>query len=123
MTLPELSIKRHVLAWMLSAVLVLFGVISYDRIGMDRYPYIEFPVVSITTALKGANPDIVDASVTNIIESSVNSTPGHRAHSVHFIARRLGDCHHLQPGKEDRRRLQRGPGQGQSGAAPPAQGC
>ena len=47
MTLPELSIKRHVLAWMLSAVLVLFGVISYDRIGMDRYPYIEFPVVSI----------------------------------------------------------------------------
>lgn len=76
MTLPELSIKRHVLAWMLSAVLVLFGLISYDRIGMDRYPYIEFPVVSITTALKGANPDIVDASITNIIESSVNSTPG-----------------------------------------------
>ncbi len=76
MTLPELSIKRHVLAWMLSAVLVLFGVISFGRIGMDRYPYIEFPVISITTTLKGANPDIVDASVTNIIESSVNSTPG-----------------------------------------------
>ena len=52
MTLPELSIKRHVLAWMLSAVLVLFGVISFDRIGMDRYPYIEFPVVSITTRSK-----------------------------------------------------------------------
>ncbi len=76
MTLPELSIKRHVLAWMLSAVLVLFGIISYGRIGMDRYPYIEFPVISITTTLKGANPDIVDASVTNIIESAVNSTPG-----------------------------------------------
>ena len=76
MTLPELSIKRHVLAWMLSAVLVLFGIISYGRIGMDRYPYIEFPVVSVTTSLKGANPDIVDASLTNIIESSVNSTPG-----------------------------------------------
>ena len=42
----------------------------------SRYPYIEFPVVSVRTALKGANPDIVDASVTNIIESSVNSTPG-----------------------------------------------
>ena len=76
MTLPELSIKRHVLAWMLSAVLVLFGVISYDRIGMDRYPYIEFPVVSISTTLKGANPEIVDTSVTNVLESSVNSTPG-----------------------------------------------
>lgn len=76
MTLPELSIRRHVLAWMLNAVLVLFGLISYGRIGMDRYPYIEFPVISITTALKGGNPDIVDASITNIIESSVNSTPG-----------------------------------------------
>lgn len=76
MTLPELSIKRHVLAWMVSGVLVLFGLISYGRIGMDRYPYIEFPVVSVTTALRGANPEIVDASITNIIESSVNSTPG-----------------------------------------------
>ncbi|MBL8490407.1 MAG: efflux RND transporter permease subunit [Rhodocyclaceae bacterium] len=76
MTLPELSIRRHVLAWMLNAVLVLFGVISFTRIGMDRLPYIEFPVVSVTTTLKGANPDIVDASVTNLLESSVNSVPG-----------------------------------------------
>jgi HAE1 family hydrophobic/amphiphilic exporter-1 len=76
MTLPELSIKRHVLAFMLSAVLVLFGYISYQRIGMDRFPHIEFPVVSIATTLKGANPDIVDASVTNVIETSVNSVPG-----------------------------------------------
>ena len=76
MTLPELSIKRHVLAWMLSAVLVLFGIISFTRIGMDRFPYIEFPVVSITTALKGANPDIVDSSITNVIETTVNSVPG-----------------------------------------------
>ncbi len=76
MNLPELSIRRHVLAWMLSGVLVLFGLIGYQRIGMDRFPYIEFPVVSVVTVLKGANPDIVDASVTNVIETSVNSVPG-----------------------------------------------
>ena len=76
MTLPELSIRRHVLAWMLSAILVLFGFISYQRIGVDRFPYIEFPIVSITTALKGANPEIVDASITNVIETAVNSVPG-----------------------------------------------
>ena len=76
MTLPELSIKRHVLAWMLSGVLVLFGVISFLRIGIDRFPYIEFPIVSITTAQKGANPDVVDSSITSIIETAVNSTPG-----------------------------------------------
>jgi HAE1 family hydrophobic/amphiphilic exporter-1 len=76
MTLPELSIKRHVLAYMMSAVLVLFGIIAYQRLGVDRFPYIEFPIVSITTTLKGANPDIVDASITSIIESQVNSVPG-----------------------------------------------
>ncbi|HEY3328045.1 MAG TPA: efflux RND transporter permease subunit [Novimethylophilus sp.] len=76
MTLPELSINRHVLAFMLSGVLVLLGVISYQRIGVDRFPYIEFPVISVTTAEKGANPDIIDASITNVIETSVNSVPG-----------------------------------------------
>jgi len=76
MTLPELSIKRHVLAWMLNGVLVLFGLIAYQSIGMDRFPYIEFPVISVTTTVKGANPDIVDASVTNLIESAANTVPG-----------------------------------------------
>lgn len=76
MTLPELSIKRHVFAFMLSAVLVLFGVISYQRIGVDRFPLIEFPIISISTTQKGANPEIIDASITNIIETSVNSVPG-----------------------------------------------
>ena len=73
MTLPELSIKRHVLALMLSLVLVLFGIISYQRIGVDRFPYIEFPAITVTTTLKGANPDVMDSSVTNVIETSVNA--------------------------------------------------
>ena len=76
MTLPELSIKRHVLAWMVSAMLVLFGIISYQRIGIDRMPHIEFPVISVTTTLTGANPEIMDTSVTSLIESAVNTTPG-----------------------------------------------
>lgn len=76
MTLPELSIKRHVLALMLSLVLVLFGIISYQRIGVDRFPYIEFPAITVTTTLKGANPDAMDSSVTNVIETSVNAVAG-----------------------------------------------
>jgi HAE1 family hydrophobic/amphiphilic exporter-1 len=75
-TLSELSIRRHVFAFMLSAVLVLFGWIAYQRMGVDKLPYIEFPVVSVTTAMKGANPDIVDASITNLIETAINSVPG-----------------------------------------------
>jgi HAE1 family hydrophobic/amphiphilic exporter-1 len=76
MTLSELSIRRHVFAFILSAVLVLFGAIAYLRMGVDKLPYIEFPVISITTAYKGANPDIIDAAVTNLIETTVNSVPG-----------------------------------------------
>jgi len=75
-TLPELSIQRHVLAVMLNAVLVLFGVIAYQRIGMDKLPYVEFPVISVQTTLKGANPDIIDSAITTVIEGSVNSVPG-----------------------------------------------
>jgi len=76
MSLPELSIKRHVLAYMLSGVLVLLGLIGYQRIGVDQFPHIEFPLISITTTLTGANPDNMDMSVTNVIETAVNSVPG-----------------------------------------------
>jgi hydrophobic/amphiphilic exporter-1 (mainly G- bacteria), HAE1 family len=76
MTLPELSIKRHVLAWMLSGVIILFGLIAYQRIGVDRIPSIDFPVITVNTTLRGANPDVVDTSITSVIESAVNTTPG-----------------------------------------------
>jgi HAE1 family hydrophobic/amphiphilic exporter-1 len=75
-SLPELSIQRHVFAYMLSGALLLFGIISFDRIGVDRFPDIEFPAISIRTVLPGASPEIIDSSVTNIIETSVNSVPG-----------------------------------------------
>ena len=76
MKLAELSVRRHVLAFMASAVFVLFGLVAYERIGVDRFPRIEFPVISVTTVLPGANPDVVDSSITNIIETAVNSVPG-----------------------------------------------
>jgi HAE1 family hydrophobic/amphiphilic exporter-1 len=75
-SLPEMSIQRNVFAYMLSAVLLLFGVISYDRIGVDRFPAIDFPMISIRTILPGASPEIIDSSISNIVETSVNSVPG-----------------------------------------------
>jgi hydrophobic/amphiphilic exporter-1 (mainly G- bacteria), HAE1 family len=76
MSLPELSIKRHVLAWMLSGVIILFGLIAYQRIGIDRIPNIDFPIIMVTTTLRGADPDVVDTSITSVIESAINTTPG-----------------------------------------------
>lgn len=76
MSLPELSINRHVLAYMLSGVIALFGVISYLNMGVDRYPDVDIPIVSVTTVQAGANPSVIDASITNIIEREINSVPG-----------------------------------------------
>lgn len=76
MTLSELSIRRFALALMLNAVIVLFGVVSLDQIGVNRFPNVEAPVVSVMTVLPGANPEIIDSSVTGIIESAVNSVSG-----------------------------------------------
>jgi HAE1 family hydrophobic/amphiphilic exporter-1 len=76
MNLPELSIKRHVLAVMLSGALMLFGLISYQRVGVDKFPKVDFPIITVTTSLRGANPENVDMSVTNVIESAINSVPG-----------------------------------------------
>jgi len=76
MTLPEISIRRHVLAWMISAIFVLLGIISFQKIGIDKFPTIDFPILTVTTTLEGANPEIIDASITNLIEEAVNTTPG-----------------------------------------------
>ncbi|HEY0721476.1 MAG TPA: efflux RND transporter permease subunit [Gammaproteobacteria bacterium] len=76
MTLPELSIRRHVLAYMFSAVIVLFGLIAYSRIGVDRFPNVEFPMLTVTTAMPGASPEVIDQSITNVLEASLNGVPG-----------------------------------------------
>lgn len=76
MTLPEFSIRRHVMAVMMSAVLVLFGVIGYQDIGVDRVPEVDFPVISVSTSLPGAEPDIIDSAVTREIVRRANSVPG-----------------------------------------------
>jgi len=76
MNIPKLSIRQHVLTLMLSLVLILFGVISYQRIGVDRLPEIDFPMLSVATVLPGADPEIIDASVTNLVESAVNGVSG-----------------------------------------------
>jgi len=76
MNLPAFAIKNHVLTYMLSLVLILFGLISYQRIGVDRMPEIEFPMLSVSTVLSGGDPSIIDASITNVVESAVNGISG-----------------------------------------------
>lgn len=76
MWLADTSIKRPVFAVMVILGLVILGVVSYPRIGVDLFPRVEFPIVNITTTLKGANPEIMDIDVTDQIEGAVNTING-----------------------------------------------
>ncbi len=76
MSLASVSVKRYVFAAMLNAVIVLFGLVAYDRLGIERLPNIDLAKISVFTRLDGANPEIVDSSVTNVIEGAISSIPG-----------------------------------------------
>jgi HAE1 family hydrophobic/amphiphilic exporter-1 len=76
MWLAETSIKRPVFATMFIAALVVLGLVSYPEIGVDLFPKIDFPIVSINTQLKGASPEIMDIDVTDKIEESISTING-----------------------------------------------
>ena len=73
MNFVDIFIRRRVLAYMLSAAIILFGLIGLRDIGLDRMPNVSPPVVNITTINPGASPEVMDSSITSIIESAVNS--------------------------------------------------
>ncbi len=78
MTLSDISIKNPVFAWMLMAALIIFGFISYGRLGVGQLPDVDFPVVSINLAWEGAAPEIMETDVIDIIEDSLMGIEGVR---------------------------------------------
>lgn len=76
MWISEVSIRRPVFAVMLIAALVTLGWISLGRIGVDLFPRVEFPYVSVTTLLEGAAPETIETEVTDPIEEQVNTISG-----------------------------------------------
>lgn len=78
MWLADVSIRRPVFATMLIASLVVLGLVSFNRLGVDLFPKVEFPYVSVTTALPGASPGTVETEVTDIVEEQLNTIAGLR---------------------------------------------
>lgn len=76
MNLPGLSISRHVLAACLSLVILLCGALGYSKLGVDRMPNVDFPVLSVVTSIKGAAPDTVAKTVSQVLESNLNTIAG-----------------------------------------------
>jgi multidrug efflux pump len=76
--LSDLSIRRPVLASMVSLALVLFGVIGYTRLAVREFPDVDPPIVSVSTELPGANPQVVESAVTDILEEELSTVEGLR---------------------------------------------
>ncbi|MGO9096022.1 MAG: efflux RND transporter permease subunit, partial [Bryobacteraceae bacterium] len=74
--LAQICIQRPVFATMLILALVVLGVSAYMKLGVDLYPKVDIPVVTITTTLRGASPEEVETQVTKRIEEAVNTTSG-----------------------------------------------
>lgn len=79
MNISSISIERPVLATVISIVLVLFGVIGFTYLGVREYPSVDPPVITVTTNYVGANADIIEKQVTEILEESINGIAGIRS--------------------------------------------
>ena len=76
MYLTDLSIKRPVVATVMSLILVIFGLVVFNEIPTDELPDVERPIVTIQTNYQGASAEIVDTQITQKIEDRVGGTPG-----------------------------------------------
>ncbi len=76
MTLPETCIKRPVFATVLSIVVLLVGLIAYQRLSVREYPRIDEPVVTVETWYKGASAEVVESQITKILEDSLAGIEG-----------------------------------------------
>jgi hydrophobe/amphiphile efflux-1 (HAE1) family protein len=74
--LPELSIRRPVFAWMLMAAIILFGWISFTRLGISQLPDVDFPVVTVSLTLPGAAPEVVESQVLDPLEDAIMELDG-----------------------------------------------
>ncbi|MBI4737141.1 MAG: efflux RND transporter permease subunit [candidate division NC10 bacterium] len=76
MFLADLCIKRPVFATVLVMSVVVLGLFSYRDLGLDAFPRVEFPTITVTTTLEGATPEEVESQITKPIEEVVNTISG-----------------------------------------------
>ncbi len=76
MKLPDISIRRPVLATMMSLALLLCGSISLNQLPVRELPDIDPPIINVTTVYPGANASVVETEITERLEEAINNVPG-----------------------------------------------
>mgnify|MGYP003668157171 CR=1 FL=1 len=78
MSLSSLSIKRPVLSTVFSIVILLFGFIGFNYLGVREYPSVDPPIITVATSYVGANADVIETQITEPLEESINGIAGIR---------------------------------------------
>ena len=79
MSLSSISIRRPVLAIVLSIVIVIFGAIGFQQLGVREYPAVDPPIISVSTSYPGAAAEVMESQITEPLEASVNAVAGIRS--------------------------------------------
>src|SRR4051812_13707015 len=79
MSLSSVSLRRPVLAMVMSIIIVLFGGIGFNFLGIREYPSLDPPVITVRTNYTGANADIIESQITEPLERSINGIAGIRS--------------------------------------------
>ena len=74
--LAEVSVRRPVFASVLVLSLIVVGLFSYFKLGVDLYPKVDFPLITVTTRQTGAAPEEIETEITDKIERAVNTIAG-----------------------------------------------
>ncbi len=76
MSLSDICIRRPVFTWVLVAVPVVLGIVTYFELGVDLFPKVDFPVISVSAALPGASAEEMETAVTKPLEEALNTISG-----------------------------------------------
>lgn len=79
MNISELSIRRPVLATVLTLIILLFGMVGYVALGVREYPSVDNPIISVSCSYAGANADVIENQITEPLEQNINGIPGIRS--------------------------------------------
>ena len=79
MKISDLSIRNPVFAWMLMVGLIVFGAVSFSRLGVSQLPDVDFPVLNVSVALEGAAPEVMETTVVDVLENSLSTVEGVRS--------------------------------------------
>jgi HAE1 family hydrophobic/amphiphilic exporter-1 len=78
LTLSDVSVARPVLTLMMTLSVIVFGVMGYQRLGVDQFPNMEFPIITVNSQLVGASPEVMEEDVTDVLEEQINTIAGLR---------------------------------------------